>query len=84
MNFFTTLTTGIVIAWIASLLMETEGREDFKRNIFAGIGGAFVGSWLLGSVADPTPPGQFSFAVLLASLCGAGCLLYVVSRMSRA
>ena len=82
MNIFTSLVVGVLIGWVASILMRADGREDLIRNVAAGVAGAFAGSWVLGKLFEFTQ-GGFSFGVMIASFLGAATLLLVMTRLNR-
>ena len=84
MNLITSLFAGVMIGWLASIIMETVGREAFIRNVLVGIGGAYAGSWLLGKFFESVNQGGFSFGALFAAIFGAATLLYLMSRLRRA
>jgi uncharacterized membrane protein YeaQ/YmgE (transglycosylase-associated protein family) len=84
MNIITLLVVGVVIGWIASVLMGTDGREGLIRNVAIGIAGAYVGSFLLDKLSESASQGGFSFGAMVASVLGAATLLLVVSRFARA
>lgn len=84
MNVFVWIVAGIAIGWIASMLNTSAGREDLIRNVVTGVGGAFVGGWLLGELFGPANSGSFSFGAMFASIIGAAALLYVMARLNRA
>ncbi len=84
MNIVVSLFVGIFIGWIASTLSRTAGREDLVRNLTAGVAGAFLGSWLLGKMAEPVTTGDFSVSTMAASAFGAAALLFVVDRFKKA
>ena len=83
MSIITLLVVGVVIGWVASILMGTEGREGLIRNIAVGIAGAYTGSWLLDKLVDSAIQEGFSFGAMVASVFGAAILLLVVSRFAR-
>ena len=82
MNIFTSLVVGVLIGWVASIIMRSDGREELIRNVAAGVAGAFVGSWLLGKLFESNQAG-FSFGAVIASFLGAATLLLVVTRLNR-
>lgn len=44
------LIVGGIVGWVASLIMKTDDQMGVILNIIIGIVGAFIGSWLFGSV----------------------------------
>ena len=84
MNIIVWIVVGVAIGWIASALHATAGREDLIRNVATGIGGAYVGGWLLGKLFESASPGSFSFGAMVASIIGAAALLFVMARLNRA
>ena len=44
------LIVGGITGWLASLIMKTDGQMGILLNIIVGIVGAFLGSWLFGTV----------------------------------
>ena len=44
------LIVGGITGWLASLIMKTDDQMGVIVNIVIGIVGAFIGSWLFGSV----------------------------------
>lgn len=49
-NVIVMLVFGGLIGWVASLIMGTNGQQGIALNIIIGIAGAFIASWLFGSV----------------------------------
>lgn len=50
MGIISMLIVGGIIGWLASLIMKTDGQMGILLNIVIGIVGAFLGSWLFGTV----------------------------------
>lgn len=84
MHIITALAAGILIGWLASILIGTNSREGLIRNIAIAIAGAFAGNWLLTKMVETSGQGGFSFGATTASLLGAAMLLLLVNRLSRA
>lgn len=83
MNIVVSLVMGVLIGWVASILMRTDGREGLIRNVAAGVAGAYVGSWLLAKLFESADQGGFSFGAMIASFLGAVTLLFAVARFDR-
>jgi uncharacterized membrane protein YeaQ/YmgE (transglycosylase-associated protein family) len=85
MNFIIWIIVGGVIGWLASMIMNTDGRQGTIIDIVVGIVGAFVGGLVLspllgvGTIND----GNFSIPALIVSLLGAVILLAVVKLFRR-
>ena len=43
MTIIASLAVGVVVGWLASIFMGTDGREGLIRNVTAGVAGAYVG-----------------------------------------
>jgi uncharacterized membrane protein YeaQ/YmgE (transglycosylase-associated protein family) len=76
------LLIGAIAGWLAGILMRGRGL-GLVGNIVIGILGAFVGSWLLGSVLGVSIGGGLIAAILNATI-GAVIVLAVVGAIKRA
>ena len=78
------LIVGGVVGWIASMIMKTDGQQGIRMNVVVGIGGAFIGGWLISPlVGAGTINSGFSIASVLVSLVGAVILLAIVNLFRR-
>ena len=86
MNIVVSLIVGVVVGWLASLVMRTDNREGLIRNVTSGVVGAYMGGWLLSTLSQSADQGSFgfSFGTMIASSFGATALLLLVKRFSRA
>ena len=76
------LLIGAIAGWLAGLLMRGRGL-GLVGNIVVGILGAFVGSWLLGSVLGIAIGGGLLAAIINATI-GAVIVLAVIGVLKRA
>ena len=83
MSIFIALVVGGVAGWVGSMLAGS-GREDLIKNVMIGIGGAYLGGWILNAVASSTNPGAFTFGAVIASTLGAAALLLLARRLLKA
>ena len=85
MNFIIWLVIGGVIGWLASLIMKTDGQQGIILNIVVGIGGAFLGGWLISPLVGVGTINQnnFSLPAMGVSLVGALILLAIVNLFRR-
>ncbi len=84
MNFVIAVVAGVLIGWLASMLMPAAGREDLIRNVAVGIAGSYVGGWLVSTLSESVDTGGLSFGAVIASCFGAIVLLLLVKRFRRA
>lgn len=75
MFFLWYLLIGLVVGWLASLIVKGRG-SGFFANIIVGIIGGLLGGWLV-ALFGWYPMG--TFASLIASLIGAIVLLLILS-----
>jgi len=79
MEFLVWLLPGALIGWTASFLMRRESTFDILLNTALGIGGAAVGTWLLGPLLGvPAAAAAGMQASVQMSLLGAVLLLAMV------
>lgn len=84
-NFLIWLVVGAIIGWIASLIMNTDGRQGTIIDIVVGVVGAFLAGLVLtpmlgiGTIND----NNFSIPSLLVSLVGAVVLIAIVKVLRR-
>ena len=83
MHLLTSLVVGVLVGWVASLLMSTSSREDLIRNVLAGAGGGCVGVWVMNMVMESPDQASVGFSVIVASSLGAAILLFLVRRFLR-
>ena len=79
MNFIIWLIVGVLIGWIASLIMKTDAQQGLILNIIVGIIGALLGGWLISPlvVVGTINQSDFSLASLIVSLLGAILVLWI-------
>jgi uncharacterized membrane protein YeaQ/YmgE (transglycosylase-associated protein family) len=84
LNFLVWIIAGVVVGWIASLIMKTNSRQGFIADIIVGVAGAFLAGLFLTPLFNisTTNKGNFSIPALLVSLSGAVILL-AISRLFR-
>ena len=79
--FLTLLIVGAIAGFVASLIMKRRGL-GLPGNLIVGVGGAFLGRYLLGligiSVAQPN-----SLGFLLSAIGGALLLLWLLSFIKK-
>lgn len=46
MNFIVWIIFGAIAGWIASIVMKTNAKQGFIKDIIMGVIGAFVGGWI--------------------------------------
>jgi uncharacterized membrane protein YeaQ/YmgE (transglycosylase-associated protein family) len=80
MNILTSLVVGVVVGWLASMLMRTSSREGLLRNVTAGVAGAYLGGWILHTLWESADTQGFSFGMVVAASIGAATLLFLVKR----
>ena len=80
LNLIIWLIAGAIIGWLASRVMETNGRQGTLFDIVAGAVGALIAGWFLTPVLGISTinQGDFSLSALLVSFVGAILLLAVV------
>ncbi len=73
---------GGLVGWVASLIMNTDGRQGLILNIIVGIIGATVGGWIMGLIGDNGVAGfnVYSFLVALLGACVLIAILKVLRR----
>jgi len=82
MSFFVWLILGIVIGYLASLIMRCEGHRGTGVSTGAGILGALLAGWLLAPLLDGSPGhGLFSATAVAVSLLGAVVLIGLVNLL---
>ena len=82
MNIVASLVVGVVVGWLASVFMGTDGREGLIRNVTAGVAGAYVGGWVLRSLLGYPSQAGISLSAMIAASLGAATLLLVVKRFN--
>jgi len=78
------LIVGGITGWLASLLMKTDGQMGILLNIIIGIVGAFLGSWLFGTVlgfGGAFTAGSLSFIGFLWGVLGAVILIGILKLL---
>ena len=85
-NFILWLLFGVLVGWLASIVMRTDAQQGALMNIIVGIVGAFLGgllfSFLPGSTSNINNS-DFSLGGLLVSFVGAVVLLAIVNLATR-
>ena len=76
-NLIIKLVVGGIIGWLASRIMKSDG--GLIRDIFMGIAGSALGSWLAGLIGI-SASGLGSFIVSIAGAC---LLIAIVDRLLR-
>lgn len=81
MNIILWLVVGVVIGWIASMIMKTDPEQD----ITAGVVGALLGGWLIWWLANvgAISQGDLRIGGLFVPLFSAVVLLVVVNLFRR-
>jgi len=84
-SFIIWIIVGVIIGWLASLIMHTDAQQGTLLNIIVGIVGAFLAGWLLTPLfgIGTINSGNFSLPALLLSLVGALILLAIVNLFRR-
>ena len=85
MNFIIWLIVGVLIGWVASMIMRTDAQQGVILNIVVGIIGALLGGWLLAPLlgTGTINSNDFSISGLLVSFLGAAVLLAIVNMFRR-
>ena len=85
LNFTIWIVVGGIIAWLASMIMHTNGSQGQPIALLVGIVGAFVGGLVLSPLlgVGTINEGNFSLPALLVSLLGAVILLAVLRLFRR-
>ncbi|MCF7924608.1 MAG: GlsB/YeaQ/YmgE family stress response membrane protein [Candidatus Izimaplasma sp.] len=68
---------GLLVGWLASIVMHVHGRGLIK-NIFIGLVGAFVGGFLGNLIFDIGAIGPFTVSGFIFSFLGAVILIWVL------
>lgn len=79
------LIVGGLTGWIASLIMQTNGQMGLLLNILVGIIGAFLGSWLFGTVlgfSSATTGQTINIVGFLWGILGAVILIWILKLFS--
>jgi uncharacterized membrane protein YeaQ/YmgE (transglycosylase-associated protein family) len=80
-NLLLWLLFGVLIGWLASLVVGTDTDQGLALNMVVGMIGALIGGFLFG--ANTITSSGFDLATLVVSLIGAVVLLGVVSLVRR-
>lgn len=85
MNIITWLIVGVVIGWLASMLMGTNAQQGIFLNVAVGIVGAMLGGWFITPLIGVGTINQnnFSLPAMLVSFLGAAILLAIVNLVRR-
>ncbi len=85
MNMIIRWVVGVLIGWVASMIMRTDGQQGLILNVVVGIVGAALGGWLIAPMVGVPTNNQdaFSLGALAVSLMGAIILLAVVNVFRR-
>ena len=85
MNLAVWLLVGVVLGWVASLVMYTDPRQGLTTNLLVGVMGALSGGWVLSPLfgSAPIQAGDFSPFGFLASIAGAAAVLTIVNVVRR-
>jgi uncharacterized membrane protein YeaQ/YmgE (transglycosylase-associated protein family) len=72
-----TLVTGGIIGWVASLIMGTDAEMGLLANVFIGVLGSLLGTWLAATLGLPVG----GAARWLFALLGAAVLIAIVRAL---
>ncbi len=82
MGLLSWIIVGAIAGWLATLIAG--GGFGLIGNIFLGIIGAVVGSWLIGSILNlPYDVTGFNLTSILVATGGAVVILFVVNLIKR-
>lgn len=72
---------GALAGWVASLIMNTDGRQGLLGNIIVGVVGALVGGWLANGIGE-SGVGGFNLYSFVVAVIGA-CVFIAALRLLR-
>jgi uncharacterized membrane protein YeaQ/YmgE (transglycosylase-associated protein family) len=84
MGWIVTILVGAVIGWLASMMMNTDQQQGALANIFVGIVGSLLGSWLFGSVlgiGGAGAAGSLSIMGIIWGVVGAVVLIVILKAL---
>ncbi len=77
MGLLTWLIVGVIVGWLASMVIKGKG-FGLIGNIVVGVIGAMVGGWLAGAVLNiHNPISGFNLTTFIVAFLGAVIVLYV-------
>ncbi|MFA6270354.1 MAG: GlsB/YeaQ/YmgE family stress response membrane protein [Candidatus Paceibacterota bacterium] len=82
MSFIIWIIFGVLVGWIASIIMKTDPEQGFLLNIIVGVVGAVLGGWLMNTFGQNGVTG-FNFYSFLVALLGAVILIAIVKMLRR-
>jgi len=83
MNITLSIITGLLLGFVTSAMRSDDSREDLLRNVFLGMGGAYVGTFLARALFDSASTGELNFALVATSVLAASIVLFVSNRARR-
>lgn len=77
MGLFTWLIVGVIVGWLAGMVIKGRG-FGLIGNIVVGVIGALIGGWLAGALLNiHNPISGFNLTTFIVAFLGAVILLYV-------
>jgi uncharacterized membrane protein YeaQ/YmgE (transglycosylase-associated protein family) len=81
MDILSWIIVGFLAGWIASIVMRTDGAQDWVMDIFFGVIGAIVGGFIMNALGQGGVSGINLYSIFVATL-GAIVVIYF-SRLIR-
>ena len=77
MGFFTWLVVGVIVGWLAGIVVKGRG-FGLIGNIVIGVIGALIGGWLAGALFNISDPiSGFNLTTFIVAFLGAVLVLFV-------
>lgn len=77
MGFFTWLVVGVIVGWLAGIVVKGRG-FGLIGNIVIGVIGALIGGWLAGALFNISDPiSGFNLTTIIVAFLGAVLVLFV-------
>jgi uncharacterized membrane protein YeaQ/YmgE (transglycosylase-associated protein family) len=78
MSWIISLIIGVIVGWLASIVMKTNAQMGLIANVAVGVVGSLLGNWLAQLVGIAPTGGLLGFVVALA---GAVLLIFILQKV---